>query len=195
MRSTLAHAAGAGAGALLGVASALAVLGNSQLIGQFEHDRWTGNTQVGSTGAGPYTRGIVARTGLLALERSEAIYFHRYLDDRGDPLQEGCSYELSGGELPARWWSITIYAADDFLPVNGDAAFSVDASQLAGHTGTWTVRVAADRADQSHWISTRNAGEFNLALRLYNPHESAASAPERIAYPTIVRTTCNGSAR
>jgi len=195
MKSTLAHSVGASAGALLGVASALAVLGNSELIGQFEHDYWTGNTQVGSNAAGPYTRAIVARAGLLALERSEAIYFHRYVDDQGARLHEGCAYEVSGGELPARWWSITIYAADDFLPVNGDGAFSVDASQVVGPAGTWTVRVAADRADQLHWISTRNAGEFNLALRLYNPHESATSAPERIAYPTIVRTTCNGTAR
>lgn len=195
MRSTVAHSLGAGAGALLGVASALVILGNSELIGQFEHEHWTGNTQVGSDAAGPYTRGIVARTGLLALERSEAIYFHRYVDDEGARLHEGCSYELSGGELPARWWSITIYAADDFLPVNGDEAYSVDASQVVGPDGTWTVRVAEDRADRPHWISTRNAGEFNLALRLYNPQQGASSEPGRIDYPSLVRTTCNGSAR
>lgn len=195
MKSTLAHSIGAVAGALLGIASALTVLGNSELMGQFEHDHWIGNTQVGSRNADAYTRAIVARTGLLALERSEAIYFHRYVDDQGARLREGCTYELSGGDLPARWWSITIYAADDFLPVNGDEAASVDASQVAGSAGNWTVRVAPDRADQPHWISTRNAGEFNLALRLYNPHERIASAPERIPYPKVVRTKCDGGER
>ena len=195
MKSTLAHSIGAVAGALLGIASALTVLGNSELMGQFEHDHWIGNTQVGSRNADAYTRAIVARTGLLALERSEAIYFHRFVDDEGVRLREDCAYELSGGAMPARWWSITIYAADDFLPVNGDDAFSVDATQVSATADKWKVRVAPDRADQPHWISTRNAGEFNLALRLYNPAESIASAPEQVPYPKIVRTACNGGAQ
>lgn len=194
MNSTVAHAAGAGVGAILGVVSALAVLGNGEMTGQFEHDRWIGNTMIGSGAADAYTRGIVARTGLLALERSEAIYFHRYVDDQGERLREGCSYELSGGALPARWWSITIYAADDFLPVNGDAALSIDASQI-GATDAWTASVSAERAGANHWISTRSAGEFSLTLRLYNPHESASDDPGRITYPAIVRTHCNGGVR
>src|SRR5690606_35400144 len=90
-------------GAAAGVGSAMVVLDNGQLLGQTNNDYWFGNRNAGSAAADPYTRGIVAKIGLLALNRSETIYFHRYKDENGEALREGCAYELSGGDLPTRW--------------------------------------------------------------------------------------------
>lgn len=174
-----------------GVGSAWVVLDNGELLGSVEHDHWFGNENAGSTEADPYTRGIVAKIGLLALNRSETIYFHRYKDNEGKPLLEGCVYELKGGDLPARWWSITAYATDDFLPVNGDNAHSIDATQLQRQQdGGWVARLAAERDGASNWISTRKAGTYNLALRMYNPSEAARDDASRIPYPTITRISC-----
>jgi len=182
------------AGLALGGGSALWVLYNGQLLGSFEKDYWFGNDRAGSTAADPYTRGIVAAIGLLALNKSETIYFHRYKDEQGRQLREGCVYELRGAALPARWWSLTVYAADHFLPVNGQRAFSVDASQIAaGADGSWTVRIASDRAEAANWISTKAAGEFSLALRMYNPNETARDTPASIPFPRVATISCGGA--
>jgi hypothetical protein len=181
-------------GLLLGVGSAVWVLGNGELLGAFEEDHWIGNDRVGSDAADPYTRGIVASIGLLALEKSETIYFHRYEDEHGGQMREGCVYELRGSALPARWWSITLYAADDFLPVNGQRAFSVDASQVVADGDGWTVRIAPDRGDSTNWISNAEAGEFSLALRMYNPQAVALDDPGSVTFPTVTTVSCDGGA-
>lgn len=178
-------------GLAAGVGSAWLVLDNGKLLGRFEYDYWFGNENAGSTAADPYTRGIIARIGLLALNRSETIYFHRYKDHQGQDLREGCVYEMRGGTLPARWWSITIYAGDDFLPVNPDRAFSVDATQMQRQPdGSWVARIAAERAGAANWISTQSAGTFNLALRMYNPSEQARNDASSIPYPKVTRVSC-----
>lgn len=180
-------------GLVVGIGSALLVLGNGQLLGRFEYDHWFGNANAGSTAADPYTRGIVATIGLLALNRFETIYFHRYVDENGQPLIESCTYDLTGGDLPARWWSITVYAADDFLPLNDDSAPSIDATQIVRESdGSWTARMAPQRTRASNWISTRAAGTFSLALRMYNPSDRARDDPSIIPYPKIRRVSCEG---
>jgi hypothetical protein len=182
-------------GLIVGVGSALWILGNGQLLGNFEKDYWFGNDRAGSSAADPYTRGIVAAIGLLALNKSETIYFHRYKDEKGRQLHEGCVYEMRGGALPTRWWSMTVYAADHFLPVNGQRAFSVDATQMvAGEDGAWTVRIAPERGDAANWISNKAAGQFSLALRMYNPNESARDNAASIPFPTVATVSCEGGA-
>lgn len=182
-------------GLLLGVGSALWVLGNGELLGDFEKDHWFGNDSAGSIAADPYTRGIVASIGLLALNKSETIYFHRYEDEHGRQLREGCVYELRGAALPTRWWSITVYAADHFLPVNEHRAFSIDASQIAADAdGSWTARIAADRDAAANWISNTAAGDFSLALRMYNPEAIALDDAASIPFPTLATISCDGAA-
>lgn len=184
------------AGLLIGGGSALLVLGNGQLLGRESRQGWFGNANAGSTAAGPYTRAIIAKIGLLALSRAETIYFHKYDDENGKRLDAACAYELSGGPLPARWWSITIYAADDFLPVNGDAAQSVDATRLAKTAdGRWTARVAATRAGAADWISSKHAGAFSLGLRMYNPSDAARASLAAIDFPRIRSLGCAGGAQ
>lgn len=182
-------------GLAVGGGSAYWVLNNGQLLGSFEKDHWFGNELAGSSGADPYTRGIVASIGLLALNKSETIYFHRYKDEKGRQLRDGCAYELRGAALPTRWWSITVYAFDHFLPVNKDRAFSVDASQVAAEAdGSWVVRIAREREEAKNWISTKAGRDFSLALRMYNPNEGARDNPASISFPTVVTLSCAGDA-
>jgi hypothetical protein len=193
MRVVLRIAVAVIVGLLIGGGSAVYVLYNGQLLGSFEKDYWFGNDKAGSNAADPYTRGIVAAIGLLALNKSETIYFHRYKDERGGQLSENCIYELRGAALPARWWSITVYADDNFLPVNQDRAFSADATQMVkGDDGAWAVRLAPERGEAKNWISTKAARKFSLALRMYNPDASARDDQASIPFPAIVTVSCAG---
>jgi hypothetical protein len=114
LRRILAWIAALVAGVALGLASAWAALEFGGSAFTERYGRWMHSRAAGSTAAGPYTRAIIAREGLLALSAREALYFSLYEDDQGRPLSESCIYELAGRPLDARWWSVTLYGGDKF---------------------------------------------------------------------------------
>ncbi|MGV3511644.1 MAG: DUF1214 domain-containing protein [Novosphingobium sp.] len=159
-----------------------------------DHEGWIGNHATGSREAGPVLRASVALTGLLALNRSQAIYFTRKVDDLGEPLREDCHYRISGGVLPGRWWSITAYAADNYLPRNTDDALSVDASEVGfGAKAQWQAEAGPARNPSLPWISTRAAGTFDLTLRIYSPTPQARQDFASIPFPKVERVSCGDS--
>jgi hypothetical protein len=199
MWRVLAYLAAVVAGCGLGFGSALAMAGlwpgaSTLAFGDVDVGGWRSDFAIGSKAADPYTRTRVARHGLLALAKSEAVYFTRAVDDAGEPLREVCAYRLSGGAMPAGWWSVTLYDAASMLPVNTDNALSIDASR-AGE-GAWEAVIAPTRpVNAAHWISSRNAGMFDLTLRLYVPNATLLSDPDdTLDPPKITRLTCEGAA-
>jgi hypothetical protein len=121
---------------------------------------------------------IVAAIEELALAKSEAVYLTRNTDSSGQRLSEDCTYRLTGGAMPAGWWSVTLYDAQSMLPANTDGALSIDASRAG--SGAWEAVVAPERpADATHWISSRKAGAFDLTLRLYMPEPALLETPAR----------------
>lgn len=179
-------------GLVVGAASGWAAItlgasGVSQSYGD-----WSYNRAAGAESADMYTRAIVAREGLMALSAREALYFTLDRDQDGRPLDESCVYELSGRNLRTRWWSVTLYADDDFLARNGDHAHSIDASRIGvGADGRWRTRIASVRGDAAYWLSSREARRgFSLTLRVYNPYHDFQPSAE--ALPVLTRTSCGG---
>ena len=186
-------------GVLLGFGSALWLAGlwpqrSTMTFGDVDVGGWRSDFAIGSKAADPYTRARVARHGLLALAKTEAVYFTRATDDTGAPLREACSYRLSGGQMPAGWWSVTLYDRQSMLPANTDGALSIDAERAGG--GAWSAVIAPARpADGGLWISSRGAGSFDLTLRLYMPSAALLSAPDTaLTPPRIERISCEGAA-
>jgi hypothetical protein len=178
---------------VLGAASAWAALEMGRSSFMENYGQWSHSRAAGSQAAGPYTRAIIARDGLLALSAREALYFTLTRDDQGDPLQEDCIYNLAGRALDARWWSVTLYADDNFLAQNTDHAASIDASHVnIGSGGYWRARVAPVRGDANYWLSSRAARRnFSLTLRVYNPHRDFRAAAETL--PVLSRVSCAGA--
>ena len=195
-------------GAALGVSSALYMAGlwpgmKPLDFGNVEVDGWRSDFAIGSDTADPYTRARVARHGLLALAKSEAVYFTKTTDDDGDPLREDCTYRLTVGEMPAGWWSVTLYDGDSYLPDNTDQALSINANQVPvyeieeGATPSpngLTATVSATKPEGGGlWISSRNAGNFDLTLRLYMPNPALLDDPQgTLTPPSIERLSCAG---
>jgi len=156
---------------------------------------WRTSLDIGSTEANPYVRAVVAKRGLLGLSAKETIYYSASVDADGRPLREACDYEISGRGLPARWWSITLYADDDFLAVNQDGAPSIDATTVvAGPAGAWTGRIGRQRAGAANWLSSKAAGDLALSIRMYNPAPAVLDRPLEVDLPTIRRLGCTGAA-
>jgi hypothetical protein len=194
LRGILAWAAAIIAGIVLGAASAWATLEIGRGSFGERYGAWTHNRAAGSAAAGPYTRAIIAREGLLALSAREALYFSLAEDQDGRPLSESCIYELSGSEPAARWWSVTLYADDGFLVQNGDYAHSIDASHVRpGPGGVWRARIAPVRGDAAYWLSSRAARrDFSLMLRVYNPQRDFRASADTL--PVLTRLSCAGEA-
>ena len=183
-------------GALLGVGTALAAAGmvgqGISLGGRVDARGWHSDWTIGSASANPWTRARVARHGLLALNKDEAVYFTKALDDAGDKLTDNCTYKVSGGAMPAQWWSITLYNASSYLPDNSDNALSFDLTDAAGagDAGAWSFTVSPNQAEGG-WVSSNNAGHFDLTLRLYKPEADLLADPEAtLVPPGIEKLSC-----
>jgi hypothetical protein len=180
-------------GAALGAATAWAAIAIGQSRFSETYGDWSFNRAAGSTAAGPYTRAIIARYGLLALSARETIYFTLWRDEHGRPLDESCIYELTGRDLDARWWSVTLYASDSFLARNDDHAGSIDSSRVhTGPDGRWRARIAPVQGDAVYWLSSREARRaFSLTLRVYNPQRDFEPSAE--ALPALTTISCAGA--
>jgi len=188
-------------GLAAGAASALVMAGmvgsGVRLSGGVDADGWQSDWTIGSTSANPWTRARVARHGLLALTREEAVYFTRSVDEDGTPLKEDCTYRVSGTGMPALWWSVTLYNGESYLPHNTDDALSYDLTDAMadGSAEAWAFTVSRERPADGRWVSSRTAGDFDLTLRLYKPSADLLATPEAtLPAPKIERISCGGQA-
>jgi hypothetical protein len=190
LRRILAWIAAVLAGAVLGVASAWAALSFGGASFTEHYGAWVHSRAAGSTAAGPYTRAIIARDCLLALSAREALYFSLHEDEQGRPLSESCIYELNGRPFDARWWSVTLYAGDNFLAQNTDNAHSIDATRV-GNNRPWTARISPVRGDARNWLSSREARRgFVIMLRVYNPQRDFRASESSL--PALTTVSCAG---
>ncbi|WP_417484594.1 DUF1214 domain-containing protein [Maricaulis salignorans] len=185
IKTGMAALAGLAGGALLAV---LLVFGPFE-IGGTASGPWRTNLLIGDPAASPTVRAAIARRGLLALNRSETVYFNATSDENGQRLRENCTYRISFDQQPdSRWWSLTLYAGDDYLAVNGDNAHSITAEHAAD---SMDVVVAASRPEApAYWMSSRHAGDFALTLRLYQPDPAISDDPLQAPLPRINRLSC-----
>ena len=146
--------------------------------------QWSSDYSIGTTATDPKTRAMIARRGIMALPRSEAVYFTTTQDADGDVLRDSCTYELSGqNDMGALWWSITLYDEADFLPKMA-GNYSINSDQF-GAADNFNIGISKD-GDLSH----RDAGNFDLTLRLYKPQDWVISEPSRLSLPTVKRLSC-----
>ncbi len=185
-------------GAALGVGAAVAAAGivgpGAWFGGTIDVNDWTSDWTIGSEAANPWTRARVARHGLLALTKEEAVYFTRTTDDAGERLTEACEYRVRGGAMPAQWWSVTLYDGESYLPDNTDNALSYDLTDAAAGSdpANWFFDISpVSSASGSGWVSSRGAGDFDLTLRLYKPTADLIADPERaLQAPSIDKLGC-----
>ncbi|MCW5888964.1 MAG: DUF1214 domain-containing protein [bacterium] len=181
----------AAAALILGVGSALRTVRAQVEAHALANGPWRTSADIGAASADPSLRAVVALTGLLALNRSETVYYTATTDEAGAPLRSGCRYRIEGTDPPARWWSITAYAADSYLIPNPQHAYSVDRTRAErAPDGRFTIRVGGAPAP-ANWIATGPPGEpISLTLRLYQPDASVADDLVGTPLPAIHAEGC-----
>jgi hypothetical protein len=198
MRVLLSLLIAVGLGTIAGTLSALAAAGLLPGSSGWRQARvsvggWTADYTIGTQQTDPWTRARVARDGLLALAQTEAVYFTTTSDSEGRRLSEACAYRMTGQDQEALWWSITLYDSKSRLPMNEDGRLSFDRTRAGAGSG-WSVPIQPDPPPAGPWISSRNAGEFDLTLRLYRPSSAVLSDPQQaVRPPVIARVSCRGA--
>lgn len=178
------------AGMATGAAGAFIWLKQPSADGSVSVGAWRANLDAGSQAAGMFTRARIALNGLLALNRSETIYFVATQDDNGQALNGICRYTVSGMPPAARWWSVTLYGDDLFLTANSANRFSFNQSNVARDVnGGFQIAVASSQ-QAGNWLPAPPARNFILVLRLYNPDPTLAQNPAGLAAPRITRGPC-----
>jgi hypothetical protein len=176
-------------GTMLGFAATWFSVFGTALPGAVKDGPWRTSLAIGSSGGGLYTRAAVALHGLLALNRSETVYYTALTDSSGAPLDGACSYAVIGRDPDARWWSITAYGPDDYLIASAAHRYSVSKSSLAREPdGSFRATVSA-QPSPGNWIALM-PGRFSLTLRLYNPGAGVAADPAHAALPKIGKLSC-----
>lgn len=150
---------------------------------------WHTNLLAGSAANDPYSRLRIAITSILALNKSETIYYEAIADEQGAPLSAACDYLLQGPAPDARWWSVTAYGANDMLIHSTGNRYSASlATATKDQDGAIDIALTPDGSGPNG-IATGN-GAFTLLLRLYQPSEAVAAAPEAAALFHLIKASC-----
>jgi hypothetical protein len=165
------------------------VIKRGTLGGGVSDGPWSTTLDAGSKTADPWLRARIAVHGLLALNRSETIYYTARTDSAGAPLTGACRYRIEGKDPPTRWWSITAYGADDFLIPNPAGIYSASMHSVhRGAGGRFAIALAKEKP-VGDWIPVGD-GPFSVSIRLYNPDAAVAADPAHVALPTITKESC-----
>ncbi len=160
-------------------------LGMQQAIGP-----WMTGRDFGTADASAYTRAVVALRGLLALPAHEARYYTAATDDAGRPLDGACRYRMTGGALPAKWWSVTLYDPEGYLVSNPADIYSIGSASLPPAEGAhWAVAIAPSR-QAGRWLPSGGVHRFQLTLRAYLPQDGGKGDLTRAQLPVIAREGC-----
>jgi len=177
---------------VLGAGSAWwAILGAMDASG-IKNGPWFTSSAIGATTSDPYTRAQVALTGLLALNKSEAVYYTATQDSAGDPLRGACTYEVTGRNLAARWWSLTAYGSDHYLISNEAERYSYNVASLGlrfAPIAKWRITVSSEE-QSTNWLPVKQDDFFSLTLRLYNPSAQIIDNLASVGLPEIKRASC-----
>lgn len=148
-----------------------------------DNGNWYTDRYFGSTQASAKVRAYVAIVGLLALSKKETVYYMLHTTDDGHSIQPDGIYEIVGTDLPARWWSITLYNDDHFLVPNEYNKYSVRASDI-NKDGSFKI-ILSKEPQEGNWIPLGDGKDMSLILRLYNPESWVVDDLDTIKLPSI----------
>jgi hypothetical protein len=145
---------------------------------------WMTTKGLGSREADPILRALVSQIGIFANSSDMAVYFSGYTRSPLKRLRGGTHYRIEGSNnIPATWWSITLYDADQFLFANAEDRYSfTNLNVKSDRSGHFEIDVSPDRPQGSqNWLPSPSEGKFTLFLRVYEP--GAALRDDLSGYP------------
>ena len=159
--------------------------------GAITNGSWSTSLTYGTTSTDPLTRAAVARRGLLALPKTETVYWAASTDSAGQPLDGACTYSMTGKALDSRWWSVTLYDRKGFLIANPARIWSFSGAAITPtEKDGWRVTIGPDKPTSGYWLPSARGQGFELTLRMYNPGPGFLKAPAAAELPVLKKEGC-----
>ncbi|MDZ4850338.1 MAG: DUF1214 domain-containing protein [Pirellulaceae bacterium] len=148
---------------------------------------WTTDPTTGSSRAGLYHRARVAKIGIWALDSSEVVYFSAAKDSDGNPLRHDGTYKITGNDPDTRWWSVTAYNDDHFIP-NPLNRYSYSKTTVEREAdGSWVIMLSPKKQEKNWLPSGDQQGALVVSLRNYNPSRTMIDSPGKVELPKLVK--------
>jgi len=176
---------------LVGLGATYVALTRGAAFGALTIGAWTAWPKTGTSGADPYARATIARTGQLPIGLGDGVSFSAQRDDAGRFFDGRCETILSGITPPARFWTITLYNAEGQLVANSVNRYGFTSQEIIRRTdGSFEISVAP-RASTGNWLPTGGVERYVLVLRLYDTAVGVATRAGREApMPSIKMGGC-----
>ncbi|WP_137389942.1 DUF1214 domain-containing protein [Rhodoligotrophos defluvii] len=151
---------------------------------------WAMWPHMASADADPYTRAHFAAFGKLGLMPFEALELRAEQDSEGAPLDQSCTYVLTGAPLGGRWWSIAAYEEDRRLIANAADRHSFNSENIVREPdGSFRI-TASETPYPGNWLPLGRGGPFRLILTITDAPAAYRNDPASVPVPTIERRSC-----
>ena len=176
--------------ALLAIGSALVFTSAWWIELPIKNGAWRASARMGNEGDSIYLRAYTSRIAWFSNDPDANVYYQAREDSRGAMLDPRCSYDIAGGSLPARWWSVTAYANTHWI-VNPRDRYSFTNTNIAKRPdGGWVIHASPEPKD-GNWLPTHTPkSRLSFLLRLYDLAPGMAVKAATLPVPTITRVGC-----
>ena len=177
----------------LGIGSAYFAVNHADRLERIEIGPWHSWPQSPGPDANPYAKADQARKGSLPLGSGEGLSFVAVTDNDGTPLDGACQYRVSGSQLPARLWTLSLITKNDRLvdnPSNRHGFHSQNIARLRGKDSEHYEIITAPEVMGGNWLKTEAASSFRLILRLYDTSLNSSGSLGEITLPEIAWVSC-----
>ena len=129
-----------------------------------------------------YAVGHFRGSGQLPPSRATVVY-SREVDEDGTSLRSSCSYQLSGHEPEARWWSVNV------APAGGSSvAASITARDVILNSDREFTLAISKHASTGNWLQPGEFGAMRVILILNEPYMTGKT--HGAALPALKRVGC-----
>jgi len=174
----------------LGTGSAFFAVNNADQLEQLKVGAWRSWPNSIGPDANPYTIADQARRGSVPMGAGEGLVFVATTDDDGTPLDGACQYDIRGGHLPARLWSLSVLTEKGELIDNPSLRYSVHSRNVAWLSGQEFEVTTGPDAMGGNWLMTNPVGSYSLVLRLYQTSLTTGVGLGEIELPKIAWVSC-----
>lgn len=177
-------------GFALGCGAVLYLIIGQPINTRKSNQSWMYSKVTGSERADPFWRAGVALFGIWALRSEETMYVQSETDTNGTPIDLNCTYRVVGDVIDTRWWSLTAYQGNHFVPNPGNRYSWSKTSIAYEPDGSWVVTVSA-KPQPGNWLPVDpNRPKLSLSLRLYNPSQSLREGIATAKLPRVEKVSC-----
>ncbi|MCV6546076.1 MAG: DUF1214 domain-containing protein [Cohaesibacter sp.] len=174
----------------LGLSSAYMAINHAQKIDLYQIGPWMAWPEATSPKSDPYTQALQAREGELLLGAGEGLSFEANHDDDGTPLDGACQYRVSGEQLPARLWTLSLVDETGHFIDNPSSRYGFHSQALLRHSGDAFDIQIGPQALSGNWLQSPSQGKFRLLLRLYDTPLTSGGTLADITLPSIRWESC-----